>query len=113
MHIAPEQYSHLYRQSRCSGTPQLEEPTTCTGSGELLAALSSATSTLAVFVGHDHDNAWCCPLQNMQLCYGQHTGFGGYGADGERGARVIQVDTSASHAQRVSSWVALRNATDC
>ena len=27
----------------------------------------------------------------MQLCYGQHTGYGGYDAGGGRGARVVRV----------------------
>ena len=112
MHIAPKQYSNLYQQTLCTGKQPLEESTTCTGSEELLDALSD-DDTLAVFVGHDHNNAWCCHFKNMQLCYGQHTGFGGYSTGSERGARIIRVETSISQAPLVSSWVVLKNATDC
>lgn len=43
-----------------------------------------------MFVGHDHGNDWCCPHKKMWLCYGRHTGYGGYG-DWARGARIIEI----------------------
>ena len=33
-----------------------------------------------VSVGHDHGNDWCCPSPaGPTVCYGRHTGYGGYG----------------------------------
>ena len=46
---------------------------------ELLKVIASFGNTKAVFVGHDHGNDWCCPFSEMLVCYGRHTGYGGYG----------------------------------
>lgn len=42
--------------------------------------LTAFGNTKAVFVGHDHGNDWCCPFAGgLMVCYGRHTGYGGYG----------------------------------
>ena len=41
--------------------------------------LATYGHVLGVFVGHDHGNDWCCPHSGMMVCYGRHTGYGGYG----------------------------------
>lgn len=63
----------------------------------------------AVFVGHNHRNSYCCvPRQNDDLmptmCYGRHTGYGGYG-DWARGARVVRL---MFEDQKLSIWTWLR-----
>jgi hypothetical protein len=35
-------------------------------------------------------NAWCCALNRLQLCFGRHTGYGGYG-DWARGSRIVRL----------------------
>lgn len=35
-------------------------------------------------------NGWCCFYKEIQVCYGRHTGFGGYGS-WVRGARVVNL----------------------
>ena len=68
-----------------------------------------AMGTRAVFVGHDHDNAWCCPYRGMQLCYGQHSGYGGYHnpMESARGARIIHVTMHNESRIAVETWVQL------
>lgn len=65
----------------------------------------------AVFVGHDHGNSWCCVPKRAELvkqpalCYGRHTGQGGYG-DLERGARLIRLSFAGGCAS-VITWLRL------
>ncbi|OAQ89688.1 metallophosphoesterase [Purpureocillium lilacinum] len=66
-----------------------------------IRALSGTEGLMAVFSGHDHGNTWCrrwhevidsenIQGNNINLCFGQHTGYGGYG-DWVRGGRHIVV----------------------
>lgn len=58
-----------------------------------------------IFAGHNHGNDWCCKIQesshapgekavaeNIQLCYGHHSGFGGYSSPSiaQTGARIFE-----------------------
>ena len=93
VHIPPDQYQSIYDPQSCSGKIPLELSTTCLGSESLVLAFA-AVGVQAVFVGHDHGNAWCCPFYPakgtiMNLCYGQHSGFGGYSLSHRRGIRII------------------------
>ncbi|POR35844.1 Uncharacterized protein TPAR_03954 [Tolypocladium paradoxum] len=69
--------------------------------GPFMRALVTMPGIVALFYGHDHGNTWCykwdAQLAGMavagngiNLCYGQHSGYGGYG-DWIRGAREIVV----------------------
>lgn len=78
---------------------------------EVMLSLFSA-GVKAVFVGHDHENSWCCVpktklLRQPALCYGRHTGEGGYGKL-ERGARIIQLSFSSQN-MRVDTWLRLQS----
>lgn len=64
-----------------------------------MQALVDTDGLVALFSGHDHGNTWCYKWDSLlpgmtvagnglNLCYGQHTGYGGYG-DWVRGARQI------------------------
>ena len=64
-------------------------------------ALVAVPGLMALFYGHDHGNSWCykwdATLAGMSvagnginLCYGQHSGYGGYG-DWIRGGREVVV----------------------
>ncbi|PNY23217.1 Uncharacterized protein TCAP_06851 [Tolypocladium capitatum] len=66
-----------------------------------MRALAAMPGIMGLFYGHDHGNTWCykwdAQLAGMtvagngiNLCYGQHSGYGGYG-DWIRGAREIVV----------------------
>jgi hypothetical protein len=61
----------------------------------LFAALDAAPEVQAVFVGHDHCNDFCCQFgkRAVDLCFGRHSGYGGYSCDGyDTGSRVISFD---------------------
>ena len=65
----------------------------------LFAALEAAPEIEAVFVGHDHCNDFCCQwgARAIDLCFGRHSGAGGYQCTGyQYGARVITVSLSNS-----------------
>jgi 3',5'-cyclic AMP phosphodiesterase CpdA len=105
VHIAPIPFGAVF-SDRCQGDAPREGAAACPGSEALLEALRSI-GVRALFVGHDHGNSWCCDSDAMLLCYGRHSGFGGYDFDETlRGARVIEVNASAvtSVATRVSLW---------
>lgn len=66
-----------------------------------LAAVTSTPALFAVFSGHDHGNTWCYRWDRklpgmsvtgngVNLCFGQHSGYGGYG-HWMRGARQVVV----------------------
>jgi len=65
-----------------------------------------------VSVGHDHGNAYCCPYSRgsqLSLCFGRHTGYGGYG-DWARGARVFELTAApAGGALRIDTWVRMED----
>ncbi|KAN0045324.1 hypothetical protein ACTA71_005701 [Dictyostelium dimigraforme] len=43
-----------------------------------------------ISVGHNHGNDFCSNFDNIKMCFGRHSGYGGYGT-WERGARVIEL----------------------
>ncbi|TQV95630.1 hypothetical protein V2A60_000815 [Cordyceps javanica] len=66
-----------------------------------MKALAKTEGMMGLFSGHDHANSWCYKWDGelpgveakgngINLCYGQHTGYGGYG-DWIRGSREIFV----------------------
>ncbi|KAG5949163.1 hypothetical protein E4U53_006018 [Claviceps sorghi] len=78
--------------------------------GPFMNALATAPGLMGLFYGHDHGNTWCHRWQppgsetetaakGLNLCYGQHTGYGGYG-HWIRGGRQIIV-----HRQRETMTV--------
>jgi hypothetical protein len=85
----------------------------------------------SVYVGHDHGNAWCGLFPTTELttrrrggngeapflCFGKHTGYGGYGS-WNRGSRVVQLkfvdkngnsDFSDPGEMEVETWVRMES----
>ena len=103
VHIPP--FPAAIYNAKCSGDPPLEATSALKGSDRLLNALAN---TRAVFVGHDHGNAWCCNHSQMLMCYGRHSGYNGYALDGKPpGARVIELHANGE----LRTWVASQNTT--
>ena len=103
VHIAPLHFGAAFRPDECEGEAPRENASACPGSEALLQTLRDL-GVRGVFVGHDHGTAWCCASGAMRLCYGKHSGFGGYSLHGERGARVIEVNGSSIITTRVALW---------
>lgn len=104
MHIPTETFQELYHPVHCTGPPPMQTPESCSNSKDVIATLYGL-GTVAVFVGHDHDNAWCCLYENMNVCYGKHSGFAGYNKSPERGARIISVDMLNQSHLVLDTWI--------
>ncbi|KAK0650993.1 hypothetical protein QBC41DRAFT_388495, partial [Cercophora samala] len=67
---------------------------------------------LGLFVGHDHGDTWCSDYEKgerrMYLCFGQHTGYGGYG-NWIRGSRQVRVSIEGLRLREMETWVRLEN----
>jgi hypothetical protein len=89
--------------------------------GPFMAALAGVPGLVAVFSGHDHGDTWCWrwdsllpnmtvagPARGVNLCFGQHSGYGGYG-NWERGARQVRVqrEQMVKGVLEAESWVRL------
>ena len=100
MHIPPVGFgSPAYGQ---------EPSSVCPGSETLMRVLAES-GVRALFVGHDHGNSWCRFQDPMLLCYGKHSGYGGYDFnESVRGARVIDLQMKNVSLLTVDTRVVLR-----
>ncbi len=94
VHIPPPEFAIAAASPRCVGLAD-DGVTPTVGPNGLVSTLLKMTAVRAVFVGHDHGNANCCPFASLQLCFGRHSGYGGYG-EWDRGARVLELAVNAS-----------------
>ncbi|KAI1340961.1 Metallo-dependent phosphatase [Xylariaceae sp. FL0016] len=88
--------------------------------GPFMWAIANTPGLIAVFSGHDHGDTWCSkwdrnlsgitvsPSNGVNLCFGQHSGYGGYGK-WERGARQIQVTKSSLVSSEAETWIRLES----
>mmetsp|Transcript_31959 Transcript_31959/g.56438 ORF Transcript_31959/g.56438 Transcript_31959/m.56438 type:complete len:687 (-) Transcript_31959:64-2124(-) len=146
-HIPLPEYSHTApadpKSSVCSGVA--DDDVTALAGGLRLFPLLSHMHVGWVFAGHDHGNDWCCQLRSqtqpkplpsflassekssaprksqegVHLCYGRHSGYGGYSTPQMhlRGARVMEVDPGIARKfllgqsswSGVKSWVRLED----
>ncbi|TKA25886.1 hypothetical protein B0A50_05641 [Salinomyces thailandicus] len=78
-------------------------------------ALTSTPGLIALFSGHDHGDTWCYKWNStlpgttvagngLNLCFGQHSGYGGYGT-WTRGSR--QVLLTEGLLEQVETWIRL------
>lgn len=87
-----------------------------------MRALLDTEGLMAVFSGHDHGNDWCfrwdAGLQvggvalagnGVNLCFGRHTGYGGYGS-WTRGSRQVMVSLDALGSE-TETWTRLEDGT--
>jgi len=90
--------------------------------GAFMEAIASTPGMMALFSGHDHGDTWCYKWETqlpgmtvagngVNLCFGQHSGYGGYGT-WTRGSRQVlireeminDIDNLA-----VETWIRLEN----
>lgn len=82
-------------------------------------ALASTPGLIAVFSGHDHGITWCHKWNqkklkdttvtgnnSVNLCFGQHTGYGGYGS-WARGSRQVFVSEALLENFEAETWIRL------
>ncbi|KJE94693.1 hypothetical protein CAOG_05296 [Capsaspora owczarzaki ATCC 30864] len=110
-HIPLVQYDAVYSPEKCIGmnddgiTPQDEDL------GIFQAFLDRGDVQLTS-VGHDHGESFCCPLQTLTLCFGRHSGYGGYG-DWDRGGRIFILSEPSKTTTQLSfsTYVRMENGT--
>jgi hypothetical protein len=85
-----------------------------------MEALASTPGLMAVFSGHDHGITWCYKWDKtirsttavagngngLNLCFGQHTGYGGYGT-WARGSRQILLTEGMLETFEAETWIRL------
>jgi len=82
-----------------------------------MEALVSTPGLIAVFSGHDHGDTWCYKWDSLlpgmtvagngiNLCFGQHSGYGGYGS-WTRGSRQVLVTEEMLQDKSVDTWIRL------
>lgn len=95
---------------------------TCVYGGQdlpFMKAIAETPGLIALFSGHDHGDSWCFKWDSalpamdfagkgVNVCFGQHTGYGGYGR-WIRGARQILVTQEMLKHGEVGTWIRLED----
>jgi len=82
-------------------------------------ALSTSPGLMALFSGHDHGDTWCYKWDTqlpgmafggngLNLCFGQHSGYGGYG-NWIRGARQVKITERKLKDLAVDTYIRLES----
>ena len=82
-----------------------------------MEALASTPGLMGVFSGHDHGISWCYKWNStikgmavagngVNLCFGQHTGYGGYGT-WARGSRQVLLTEAMLETFEAETWIRL------
>ncbi|KAI6790582.1 Metallo-dependent phosphatase [Hortaea werneckii] len=84
-----------------------------------MRALASTSGLLAVFSAHDHGDTWCFKWNEtlpgmdfagngLNLCFGQHSGYGGYGS-WSRGSRQVLLTEASLAENEIDTWIRLES----
>lgn len=95
---------------------------TCSYGGQDVPFMHAITTTpglMALFSGHDHGNTWCYKWDGvipgmtvaghgLNVCFGQHSGYGGYG-NWIRGARQVLLTREKLQHLELDTWIRLES----
>ncbi|KAK4120733.1 Metallo-dependent phosphatase [Parathielavia appendiculata] len=84
-----------------------------------MRAITSTPGLMALFSGHDHGDTWCYKWEGLlpgmtvegngvNLCFGQHSGYGGYGS-WIRGARQVVVSLEKLENRIIDTYIRLES----
>jgi len=104
-HIPTTEFSFVWAKGISYGTNN-DSVACCSTDMGLISSFLRNGDVRDVFVGHNHGNDYCGYYDNnsnstVRLCYGRHTGYGGYGT-WDRGARVIEINEDDAS---VNTWI--------
>nr|POE54143.1 putative inactive purple acid phosphatase 16 [Quercus suber] len=102
--------------------PDGRDDGTCEYGGQDVPFMQAITTTpglMAVFSGHDHGDTWCYKWDTLipgmtvagngvNLCFGQHSGYGGYGT-WIRGSRQVLVTEDMLKEHAIDTWIRLED----
>jgi hypothetical protein len=111
VHIPTPEYIAASTSKDCIGMAE-DGITPTVGINNLLQVLSNTGTSRGIFTGHDHGEAWCCPFLSTNLCFGRHTGYGGYGS-WDRGSRILQISQNSSsiNGVEIKTWIRMEDNT--
>jgi hypothetical protein len=86
-----------------------------------MEAIVSTPGLIALFSGHDHGDTWCYKWNEtlpgmsvagngMNLCFGQHSGYGGYGT-WIRGSRQVKLTRELLQQGAAETWIRMEDAS--
>jgi len=107
-HIPIPEYEILYNTQECTG--HLNNTILPLDSAGTFEMLDSIEDIVLVTTGHYHENDFCCSYNNPKsgrdrlFCSGRHSGYGGYGHDVDRGARMIELTHHS-----VKTWIRMED----
>jgi hypothetical protein len=117
VHIPPVQFREALSDPErfaCIGHNHTEQVVPASQERLNLMQTLTAVGVKAVFAGHDHMNSYCCvptshdPVISPAMCYGRHTGHGGYGQSLMRGARVVRLEFDAA-GPTITTWLRMED----
>ncbi|KAH6605088.1 hypothetical protein Trco_006795 [Trichoderma cornu-damae] len=103
--------------------PDGRDDGTCVYGGQdvpFMRAIASTPGLMALFSGHDHGATWCYKWDRLvpgmavegtgvNLCFGQHSGYGGYG-NWIRGSRQVRLDLRTLRSSwEAETWIRLES----
>ena len=81
------------------------------GDAGIVNYLIKDANVMFLSAGHDHGNDYCCPLQQLSICFGKHSGYGGYGT-WDKGVRMFELTANVKQSYiTYKSWVRMENGT--
>eukprot|EP01102_Stenamoeba_stenopodia_P020743 TRINITY_DN8201_c0_g1_i1.p1 TRINITY_DN8201_c0_g1~~TRINITY_DN8201_c0_g1_i1.p1 ORF type:complete len:384 (+),score=63.09 TRINITY_DN8201_c0_g1_i1:36-1154(+) len=102
-HIPLQEYMYMWNTINCTGTNNDSVACQALNAG-LFSAFKARGDVQFVTVGHNHGNDFCGLYDGVQLCFGRHSGYGGYGT-WERGARVMLLTELPSQQLGIETWI--------
>jgi hypothetical protein len=111
-HIPAKEFEAFSDNGKCVG--ESNEGVYPPGDGDAGIAnyLIKDGNVMFMSTGHDHGNFFCCPLEQFSVCYGKHSGYGGYAQDLGRGVRMFEI--TADVKQNIftyKSWIRMEDGT--
>jgi metallophosphoesterase superfamily enzyme len=112
-HIPVIEYETFTDNEKCVGTSGEAVDTVDDGIDAGVANyLIKDGNVMFMSAGHDHANVFCCPIDKLSVCYGKHSGYGGYAQDLGRGVRMFEVTADVTK-QTITfkSWIRMEDGT--
>ena len=81
------------------------------GDAGIVNHLLNDGNVMFLSTGHDHGNDYCCPLQQISVCFGKHSGYGGYG-NWDKGVRMFKLTANIKQKTLTyRTWIRMENGT--
>ena len=109
-HIPTKEF--IFSDDRCVGEygdESINPPKA--GDAGIVNYLIKDANVMFLSTGHDHGNDYCCPLQQLSICFGKHSGYGGYGT-WDKGVRMFELTANVKRSYiTYKSWIRMENGT--